>query len=200
MKCSRVKKYLSVFLDGELDKKEQQEIEEHLKKCSGCKREHDLLTRSWEMLSEWKDIEPSPHFKARFWQKVEEQGRDIKRPVLFPQLFPWAPVFATALVLLVCISLYIFPKFHRKTGLSPLVREQSKMIASLGRDTELKQRMDRFTDEELGKLIQAVSEEAEAVELAMVTEGEKYLNAVMDKFFNTESNGEVIVYNLEDVR
>ncbi len=196
MKCRKVKKYLSVFLDGELDVKERLEIEAHLKKCFSCSHERDLLQDSWEMLGRWNDIEPSAHFKAGFWRKVQEQESGKRKQVLYPRMFPrWAVALATATILLVCISLHFSPRIGRQLALPYLVREHSKMLVSGDRESDLKESMDRVTYEEMGEIIQAVTEEADALELALVTEGEKYLKVVMNDLFDTEFSEKIIVFN-----
>ncbi len=45
MRCSRVQKDLTAFLDGEVDKKSRARIEEHLAGCDACRLERASLER-----------------------------------------------------------------------------------------------------------------------------------------------------------
>ncbi len=146
MRCSGVRKHLSAFLDGELDEKEQSEIKAHLKDCSSCSRERELLRGSWEMLNEWKDIEPSAHFKTNFWRRVQEQESSKRKPILYPQLFPrWAAALATAAILLAFVFLYLPPRLGRTPTLPTLAQEEFEMIDDW--EIDLKEMMDELTEE-----------------------------------------------------
>ncbi len=146
MRCSGVRKHLSAFLDGELDEKEQLEIKAHLKDCSNCSRERELLRGSWEMLSEWKDIEPSTHFKTNFWRRAGKREFIKRKPILYPYLFPrWAAALATAAILLVFVSLYLFPRLGRGPSLPTLAREEFEMVDDW--EIDLKEMMDELTEE-----------------------------------------------------
>ncbi|MCK4262210.1 zf-HC2 domain-containing protein [bacterium] len=146
MRCSEVRKNLSAFLDGEMDEKEQLEIKAHLKDCSSCSREGELLRGSWEVLSEWKDIEPSSYFKTNFWRRVREQESIKRKPIFHPQLFPrWAAALATAAILLVFVSLYLSPRPGRGPSLPTLAREEFEMIDDW--EIDLKEMMDELAEE-----------------------------------------------------
>ena len=145
MRCSEVRKNLSAFLDGEMDEKEQLEIKAHLKDCSSCSRERELLRQSWEMLSEWKDIEPSSHFKTNFWRRVREQESIKRKPIFYPQLFPCLAALATAAILLVFVSLYLSPRPGRGPSLPTLAREEFEMIDDW--EIDLKEMMDELAEE-----------------------------------------------------
>lgn len=96
-------------MENELGEKQKSKLKAHLDKCSSCNQELNLLKESWGLLGEWKPINPSPNFKARFWQRVAgEEVSLVKEPVfVFPRLPPrFVPAFATLGIILV-ISIYL---------------------------------------------------------------------------------------------
>ncbi len=87
MKCEKIAKNLSAYLDGELDEKEEQAVYEHLKTCPGCKKELAILSKQDEYIKQLKQVAPSPEFntgvlrKARGLEESADKGR-IRVPVL----------------------------------------------------------------------------------------------------------------------
>lgn len=73
MKCKKVKKKLSAFIDNELKDKELVKIKQHLAICPICSKELKLLSWSWNALKSWGDIEAPDNFKEKFWQKIKEK-------------------------------------------------------------------------------------------------------------------------------
>jgi len=50
MNCTKVVSLLSEWLDGDLDKLIQKQLEHHLSKCSSCQKELSLLSKSLKIL------------------------------------------------------------------------------------------------------------------------------------------------------
>ena len=73
MKCSRSKFLIPLFLDDELDPQEKQPFQDHLAVCSHCLQELKKFEASWELLKNWKDIEPAPGYISRFWTELSCQ-------------------------------------------------------------------------------------------------------------------------------
>jgi hypothetical protein len=46
----------------------------HLAQCGDCREELSSIARTWALLDEWKDVEPSPDFTARVMAQVAAQG------------------------------------------------------------------------------------------------------------------------------
>ena len=104
MRCQKVRKKLSAFIDNELDGAMRVKLEEHLRECFSCRQELRLLSQTWEVLGIWEKIEPSDNFEAKFWQRVKEK---VKERELKPRarLFQWltkiaVPSSAIALIFL----------------------------------------------------------------------------------------------------
>ena len=111
MRCGRVRKQLSLFLDGRLGEAKKTKIEVHLAECNRCNREKELLSRTWETLQEWKETDAPPGFKAQFWGRItrEKQAtrRERKAPVSPPRLWRWSPALVTGIILFLAIGLYV---------------------------------------------------------------------------------------------
>lgn len=113
MRCYKVRGLLALFLDSQLSQRQTLKVKAHLDKCAGCSKELSLLKGSWDLLSEWKPIAPSPNFKANLWQRIlqEEIPLEKEKVFVFPKLLPrLAPAFAT-LALILIISVYLMHFF-----------------------------------------------------------------------------------------
>ena len=73
MICRDIQKMLGSYLEGELSTKEDKGIREHLAICPLCSREAELYQKSWELLGNWKPVQPVPGYMSRFWTKVAQE-------------------------------------------------------------------------------------------------------------------------------
>jgi predicted anti-sigma-YlaC factor YlaD len=73
MNCTDIRHLLPVYLDGELEESEQRRVKAHLDGCEACRREADIIGKSWEMLGEMDEIEPNPFYVSRFFARVAER-------------------------------------------------------------------------------------------------------------------------------
>lgn len=106
MKCSRIKRRLSAFLDGEVSEQERQFIKEHLKSCEHCQIELKNLSQVSDILDIIQEVEVSPYFITRLKQRIADQKQ--KSLIRLP-LTEWikralVPAVTTALV---AFSLFI---------------------------------------------------------------------------------------------
>ena len=133
-KCKRIRKYLPGFIEGEIEANLKLDIERHLRACPDCRKEKELLARSWAILESWPAVEPSPNFKARFWQEVEALEHRREK-ISWPYLFKWrlAPVLAVVSILILTASLFLKVRTERIN----LVKEME-----LCQDLELIENMD----------------------------------------------------------
>lgn len=102
MECSRIRRRLSAFLDGEVSETERDSISDHLKLCEGCQRELLGLSQVWDFLDLMEETQASPYFMVHLKQKIAEQ--ESRRGIRLP-FVEWigrvaAPAAATAVVLL----------------------------------------------------------------------------------------------------
>ena len=72
MRCRKVQRKLSGFLDGELSGKKAARIAEHLSHCSRCQQEAAALSSAWEQLGKVPEIEFSPYFWTRLSARIAQ--------------------------------------------------------------------------------------------------------------------------------
>ena len=73
MKCQKIKKRLSVFVDGEVKEKEKNKILAHLSTCPSCAQEAKTLFSLQALLEEEKEtIKPSPYFTNKLEQRIAQ--------------------------------------------------------------------------------------------------------------------------------
>jgi len=102
VKCKRVRRKLSAYLDGELNDKGKEIITEHLKECTNCRKEFTILSEQDELVTKLEAIEPSVNFRIRFWKKVREsEGKEVVKKM--PRL-SWLPVPVMSLLIVIIIS------------------------------------------------------------------------------------------------
>lgn len=97
MKCRRVEKNLSAYLDGELPEEEKRRTGEHLKTCSRCRERFEELSRVESVLSEFPGRDPSPFLWTRVQARLEAEREPRSRPA--PAFVRWATVAAASLLL-----------------------------------------------------------------------------------------------------
>jgi hypothetical protein len=79
MKCSKVRKRLVLFLDGELVSSDAEDVREHLGRCDGCRREAELLTDTLNLAvgrARERKLPPSPEDPVgMFWRKERQESQ-----------------------------------------------------------------------------------------------------------------------------
>jgi predicted anti-sigma-YlaC factor YlaD len=109
MNCTDSRHLLPVYLDGELEESEQLRVKAHLDGCEACRREAEIIAKSWVMLGELDEIEPNPFYVSRFFARFAERRPwhakwvDVLKGLLTPRRL--LPIMTAAgLVVLIGIS------------------------------------------------------------------------------------------------
>jgi anti-sigma factor RsiW len=102
MKCSRIKKKLSAYLDGEMPEHERNIISEHLRQCKDCRAELAALSAVRDALKSIEGMEVPPYFITRLRQHIKEQRESVPFLKKIRSL-----AFATASAFAVVASLFI---------------------------------------------------------------------------------------------
>ncbi len=77
MKCSKIKRRISAYIDGEVPEHERNLISEHLQQCEECAVELAALSAATDALNEIKGIEVPPFFMTRLRQNIREQTETV---------------------------------------------------------------------------------------------------------------------------
>ena len=94
MRCEKIKELLPAYHSHALKGWVIMEIQLHLRMCESCRQEEQGLSSAWNMLSVLEPIEPSPHFRERFWARVREEEEKKASRSFFPRLVPALAGFA----------------------------------------------------------------------------------------------------------
>lgn len=78
MRCEKVREILPAYEDEELPQSLMAEVKAHLHGCVSCQREKQLLSETWEILGVLPAIEPSPDFRTRLWEKINEKEKSVQ--------------------------------------------------------------------------------------------------------------------------
>lgn len=105
MRCLKVQRKLSAYLDGELKEKEKGIISFHLNQCPDCQEEFTTLTGQDSIFQKAEAIEPSPYFRTKFWEKVRTAEEPTQVILLKLPILKWIPV---PVVCSVIVFLFLF--------------------------------------------------------------------------------------------
>ena len=75
MKCERVLKQLSWFVDDVMDRDEANEVSQHLNRCSGCRREFNRLLELRRKLGSLENMVPPDYLKHLIGLRLEMASR-----------------------------------------------------------------------------------------------------------------------------
>lgn len=95
MNCEEVNKKIFLYIEGNYNKLEESEFNEHLKVCKKCSELYNVYLLSMSIIEEEKQIEGNPFISTQIIAKVNE--KKIKKPVLKLVL---QPLLATIVVFL----------------------------------------------------------------------------------------------------
>lgn len=106
MNCKKVKKNLAGYLEKNLTKNMEEELENHLESCPTCSHLREEFSQLWEALEHREKIQPSPYFWTRLKQRVVEY-EEGRKPVWgwLGGLVDWARPAVAVAVLLICVFL-----------------------------------------------------------------------------------------------
>jgi hypothetical protein len=106
MKCNRIKRFLSEYIDGTLDKKTATIVEKHLESCKDCRREYISLHTLVEDLRSMERHEAPTDFLIKIHERIDtSSGAKKSLQSVFFSLPGWVPkgLIATAAAALALI-------------------------------------------------------------------------------------------------
>lgn len=163
MRCQKIKRFLPLFLDGQLKQSRALQIKAHIEACPACSQELKLFEQSWDLLSEWEGITPSPAFKANFWKRLAQEEAVLQKVSVsaFPRLRPaFTPLLSVYMVILI-IGIYL-ANFSFNPSLSRMV------ILSRNEDIQMLKELDVLEEFDIIHNMQAL-EDFEAINAIELT-------------------------------
>ena len=84
MKCSKAKRKISMLLDGELEKNEEEKLLAHLNVCENCRKEKEALHSILTSIEPTATITAPPYLYLKVKQQIREQEvkKSLSRPLL----------------------------------------------------------------------------------------------------------------------
>lgn len=111
MDCSRALKLMSLYIDGELNGKIENDLRQHLSTCDSCRREYDMQNSIREILIKMPPIELPADFNESLHQKLYKLERTLSVKRKFLQsgrgLFRVA-AFVTSFILVLVFAINMF--------------------------------------------------------------------------------------------
>lgn len=124
--CTRAQDLFGAFWDDEITRAERDWLEGHFRDCTACRSEYDAFARTLEAVQELPRAEAAPDLAARALAEAKRRAPEPDR--IFVRETPaWAPVAATAAVLLAVLALV--PYVTRMPGSPLLATQQSRVEA-----------------------------------------------------------------------
>lgn len=105
MKCDLPRELLSGYLDGELDRAQKEEVEQHLRECEKCRNELMELERLDQQVRTLEVEEPSREFFFQLNRRIMQQVKKKPKSELFRLSPILVPVAAAALVLIILFNI-----------------------------------------------------------------------------------------------
>jgi len=103
MKCRQIEKFLSPYLENELNQEEKALVENHIEKCPKCSGLLSYMREAKDSMAKIPEIDVSPSFMKRLYKIPNKKPKRSFRFLLKPSL---QPILAAATVLITVISLY----------------------------------------------------------------------------------------------
>jgi anti-sigma factor RsiW len=151
MNCHEVKKKLPDFLDSQLSEEQSTQIHHHLESCMPCTQEVKRLQTTWEVLGQWPEVNPSPHFKQRFWEKISELEKQ-KAPkgwLSWGWRTAWIPLGSLAAALFLILLWVLWPSAQKDDDVQMATVNQQNSLLELAASLDLLEHKDLLLEMEL---------------------------------------------------
>jgi len=152
--CRNVRALLSRLLDNDLPDEVRLAVEAHLRRCAACRREHELLVASWELLDSYEAPQVSDGFTASLMQRVRSERSDPwardPRPRLRQRRRRLAWAMAAAVLAAAGIgAVWGWIKVQRGTGATIAAKADTRTVATTSPPPAPRVAVRQVTDEEL---------------------------------------------------
>jgi hypothetical protein len=137
MRCAKIRKLLSVYLDGELDARTRAAVEKHLRECKGCGEEFLALKEMILELRSLDNLKAPNDFIEKVHQKIENPSlwEKVKTPLFFPLRIK-IPVEITALAATAVLIFFLFNSLQSDRVVSDAPLHDKKSIVAMDSGNE----------------------------------------------------------------
>lgn len=132
MKCTAIQDLISRKIDHELSESENRVLDAHMKQCSDCAREYDLLSIPSRIAQEISPLEPSPYFYQRLKIRIENEAQSAAIIQLF---FGLARRVIPSMAAVTLALLSVFAYLHLRSPQDDLYAAYEKVF--IGEDLPL---------------------------------------------------------------
>jgi predicted anti-sigma-YlaC factor YlaD len=112
MKCSKAKRKISMLLDGELEKNEEEKLLAHLNVCENCRKEKEVLHSILRSIEPAATITAPPYLYLKVKQRIREQ--EVKKSLSLPLLRWLRPITVTLGLVVILFLSSVFGNFLGK--------------------------------------------------------------------------------------
>ena len=97
MGCKTIQEMLPAYQEGELDKSEVRDIEEHLLACESCRSANRELKEAWHALEIWDEVDVPERLRKTIVSRLAEQRRIYWPKIVLPVAAALVIVFGMTL-------------------------------------------------------------------------------------------------------
>lgn len=149
MDCQEILELLPLYIEGELEKNEENAVKEHLKTCEKCKEELKFLESILKETAHLPEIEPSEDFHAKLKEKLKT-AKQVKTIDVKKAFKAFRVAAVSAAVIAVCVTA-LNSGFYKLDN-SALVDPESNVTENVQKPTD--------TAEENNEVINEIKEES----------------------------------------
>lgn len=73
MNCDSVHELLWAYCEGMLDDEAAEQVDQHIRACGRCRREHRAAAATLQALKGFAQIEPDPDLLHKVWQRIDQR-------------------------------------------------------------------------------------------------------------------------------
>ncbi|MDD5686675.1 MAG: hypothetical protein PHE88_02435 [Elusimicrobia bacterium] len=160
MNCKKVKKLMVPLLEGDLSGKCKEKVEVHINACIYCKKERELISKSWQILDSYVTPKLNDGFTASLMQKIHsERTKIVKVSYKTPKFIFWrlVPALASFIIMVFTFSI-IWKRRISKEQLDKINNNAAQQAVTTITDEDIIRNLDLYENTELLKNYKLVSE------------------------------------------
>jgi hypothetical protein len=143
MRCKKIEKWLSDRIDGELSKRKEELLEDHLERCVSCRSYAASIEKLQDEAGSLEKPEVSPAFWEGFASRLKanltsfKQGEKEKRPLALRWNWVWSGAALLAVVVVGLYLLFFQSQPPQEMYVFSLENSLSRIYQEIGDDPEL---------------------------------------------------------------